>query len=73
MYSLVIEGNAFLWHQIRCIMGVLLLIGEGKEESIIINELLDIKTNERYEFCAIFTLYSIINIIYLNILSVLLV
>ncbi|XP_037300916.1 tRNA pseudouridine(38/39) synthase-like [Manduca sexta] len=24
---LVIEGNAFLWHQIRCIMGVLLLVG----------------------------------------------
>ncbi|CAH4032358.1 tRNA pseudouridine(38/39) synthase [Pieris brassicae] len=47
MYVLILEGNAFLWHQIRCIMGVLLLIGEGKEEPRVINDLLDVETNER--------------------------
>ncbi|XP_050678281.1 tRNA pseudouridine(38/39) synthase isoform X2 [Leptidea sinapis] len=45
MHALVIEGNAFLWHQIRCIMGVLLLIGEGKEHPRVISELLDVETH----------------------------
>lgn len=31
MCELTVVGNAFLWHQIRCIVAVLLLIGEGKE------------------------------------------
>lgn len=31
MFELIVVGNAFLWHQIRCIVAVLLLIGEGKE------------------------------------------
>ncbi|PZC75587.1 hypothetical protein B5X24_HaOG205946 [Helicoverpa armigera] len=43
MYYLNIEGNAFLWHQIRCIMGLLLLIGEGKETPDVITELLDVE------------------------------
>lgn len=47
MYCLQIEGNAFLWHQIRCIMGLLLLIGEGNEEPDVINKLLDIENNPR--------------------------
>ncbi|KAG6443866.1 hypothetical protein O3G_MSEX003051 [Manduca sexta] len=47
MYSLVIEGNAFLWHQIRCIMGVLLLVGQGKESPDIIRELLDVEKLSR--------------------------
>ncbi|XP_026739911.1 tRNA pseudouridine(38/39) synthase [Trichoplusia ni] len=47
MYYLLIEGNAFLWHQIRCIMGVLLLIGQGKESPDIITELLDVEKNPR--------------------------
>ncbi|XP_063836427.1 tRNA pseudouridine(38/39) synthase [Ostrinia nubilalis] len=42
MYYLLIEGNAFLWHQIRCIMGVLLLVGQGKEQPDVINQLLDV-------------------------------
>lgn len=32
IYVMSIRGKAFLWHQIRCIMGILILIGEGKEE-----------------------------------------
>ncbi|KAF9407452.1 hypothetical protein HW555_012530 [Spodoptera exigua] len=47
MYYLQIEGNAFLWHQIRCIMGVLLLIGQGKEAPEVIKELLDVEKNPR--------------------------
>ncbi|CAG9861302.1 unnamed protein product [Phyllotreta striolata] len=37
-----IKAKAFLWHQIRCIMGILFLIGEGKEEPEVIDELLNI-------------------------------
>lgn len=47
MYYLLIESNAFLWHQIRCIMGVLLLVGQGKESPDVITELLDIEKNPR--------------------------
>ncbi|XP_076237384.1 tRNA pseudouridine(38/39) synthase [Calliopsis andreniformis] len=42
MCELVITSQAFLWHQIRCLMGVLLLVGQGKEEPEIMLELLDI-------------------------------
>lgn len=47
MFYLQIEGNAFLWHQIRCIMGVLLLVGQGKETPGVIRELLDVEKNPR--------------------------
>lgn len=45
MFELTVVGNAFLWHQIRCIVAVLLLIGEGKESPEIIDELLDVEKN----------------------------
>ncbi|XP_073844296.1 tRNA pseudouridine(38/39) synthase [Musca autumnalis] len=45
MYFLEIKANAFLWHQIRCIMAVLLLIGQEKEEPEVITELLDVEKN----------------------------
>ncbi len=32
MYEMTITGNAFLYHQIRCIAGVLFLIGNGLEQ-----------------------------------------
>jgi len=38
-------GKAYLWHQIRCIMAVLFLIGEGKEKPEVITELLDVSRN----------------------------
>ncbi len=31
MCQLTIVGNAFLWHQIRCIMAVLFLVGRNQE------------------------------------------
>lgn len=48
MYVAVIKGNAFLWHQIRFIMGVLFLIGSGKEAPSLVTELLDVDKNPRY-------------------------
>ncbi|KAJ8707658.1 hypothetical protein PYW07_011335 [Mythimna separata] len=47
MYYLLIEGNAFLLHQIRYIMAVLLLIGQGKETPEVISELLDVEKHPR--------------------------
>lgn len=40
-----IVGQAFLWHQIRCIMSILFLIGRGLESPAVVKELLDIATN----------------------------
>lgn len=45
MYYLEITANAFLWHQIRCIMAVLLLIGQEKEQPEVVSELLDVAKN----------------------------
>jgi tRNA pseudouridine38/39 synthase len=42
-----IRGNAFLWHQVRCIVAILLLIGEKAEEESLITELLDVGKNPR--------------------------
>jgi len=39
---LTISGKAYLWHQIRCIMTVLLMVGEGLEEEDVIPKLLDV-------------------------------
>uniref|UniRef100_A0A8D9ETS6 tRNA pseudouridine synthase n=1 Tax=Cacopsylla melanoneura TaxID=428564 RepID=A0A8D9ETS6_9HEMI len=37
-----IRSQAFLWHQIRCIMSVLFMIGQGKEKPDVIQHLFDI-------------------------------
>lgn len=42
-----IKSKAFLWHQIRCVMGILLLVGQQKEKPEIILELFDINKNPR--------------------------
>lgn len=39
---LEIKGVAFLWHMVRCIMSVLFLVGQRKEDPTIIQKLLDI-------------------------------
>ena len=31
MCELTVVGQAFLWHQIRCIVAVLFLVGQGEE------------------------------------------
>lgn len=47
MLCLEINGTAFLWHMIRCIVGVLFLIGEKKESPDVIKELLDVEKNPK--------------------------
>lgn len=42
-----IEGQAFLWHQVRAVMAVLFLVGEGKERPDIVATLLDVQTHPR--------------------------
>ena len=42
---ILIHGQAFLWHQVRCIASILFLVGRGFEEPEIVTELLDIKKN----------------------------
>ncbi|KNC74916.1 hypothetical protein SARC_12548, partial [Sphaeroforma arctica JP610] len=37
-----IVGTSFLWHQVRCMVGVLFLVGQGRESSQTIDTLLDI-------------------------------
>ncbi|KAM4608183.1 tRNA pseudouridine(38/39) synthase isoform 2-T2 [Discoglossus pictus] len=45
LYQLQITGLAFLYHQVRCIMGILLLVGQGKEQPQVILDLLDVQKN----------------------------
>ncbi|XP_058836087.1 tRNA pseudouridine(38/39) synthase [Topomyia yanbarensis] len=42
-----LRGNAFLWHQVRCIMAILILVGQGKEDPDVILKLLDVGENPR--------------------------
>lgn len=45
MYYMELTGKAFLWHQVRCIMAVLILIGQERESPEVIMELLDVEKN----------------------------
>ncbi|PIK58349.1 hypothetical protein BSL78_04737 [Apostichopus japonicus] len=47
MYEVTISGLAFLYHQIRCIVAILFMIGQHREKSEIIDELLDVSKNPR--------------------------
>mmetsp|Transcript_14316 Transcript_14316/g.41159 ORF Transcript_14316/g.41159 Transcript_14316/m.41159 type:complete len:492 (-) Transcript_14316:746-2221(-) len=40
-----IIGQAFLWHQIRCIVSILFMVGQGLESPDIVDHLLDVRTN----------------------------
>lgn len=42
-YRFVIVGQGFLYHQIRCIMTILFLVGTGKESPDVVKDLLDIE------------------------------
>ena len=41
LWEFEVRGTAFLYHQVRCMVAVLFLIGEGKEAPTIVSELLD--------------------------------
>lgn len=45
MYVFNLKGTAFLWHQVRCMVAVLLTVGQGLEAPEIVKELLDISLN----------------------------
>lgn len=47
VYSFTLHGSAFLWHQVRHMVAVLFLVGQGLEPSSIVSELLDVKNNPR--------------------------
>eukprot|EP00792_Barthelona_sp_PAP020_P002771 TRINITY_DN1435_c0_g1_i1.p1 TRINITY_DN1435_c0_g1~~TRINITY_DN1435_c0_g1_i1.p1 ORF type:complete len:432 (+),score=121.64 TRINITY_DN1435_c0_g1_i1:32-1297(+) len=47
LFQAIIVGNSFLYRQVRCMMGILFLIGKGDEDSSIIEELLDVEKNPR--------------------------
>ncbi|XP_053125401.1 tRNA pseudouridine(38/39) synthase isoform X2 [Hemicordylus capensis] len=47
MYQFQVTGLAFLYHQVRCMMAILFLIGQKMEKPEIIDELLDIENNPK--------------------------
>lgn len=47
LFIFEVKGLAFLYHQVRCMMAVLLLIGQKLEEPDIIDQLMDISKNPR--------------------------
>jgi len=47
VYAFTVHGSAFLWHQVRHMVAVLFLIGQGLESPSIIPELLDVSKNPR--------------------------
>ena len=47
LYAFSVHGSAFLWHQVRHLVGVLFLIGQGLEKPELIEELMDVEKNPR--------------------------
>ncbi|CAI7624526.1 unnamed protein product [Penicillium glandicola] len=47
VYSFNLHGSAFLWHQVRHMVAILFLVGQGFESPSIVPELLDIAKNPR--------------------------
>ncbi|KAL0480799.1 Pus3 [Acrasis kona] len=47
LYEIIICGYSFLWHQVRCMVAVLFLVGERREDPSIILELLNVEKNPR--------------------------
>ncbi|RMJ21683.1 hypothetical protein PHISP_07445 [Aspergillus sp. HF37] len=45
VYAFILQGNAFLWHQVRHMMGILFLVGQGLESPSVVPELLDTAKN----------------------------
>lgn len=47
VYYFHVRGSAFLWHQIRCMVAVLFLVGQGLEDPGVVEELLDPERHPR--------------------------
>ena len=52
MYVATLQGNAFLWHQIRCIMAVLMLVGQGKEQPTVGSNWIVVKIEKHEHVCS---------------------
>ncbi len=50
MWYATIKGSAFLWHQVRCMMGIIFLIGKGLEDVDIIDKMLDTSLDLVYNY-----------------------
>lgn len=50
MYYVTIKGSAFLWHQVRCMMGIIFLIGNGYEDLDIIDNMFKTEENKIYNY-----------------------
>ncbi|OJI99903.1 hypothetical protein ASPVEDRAFT_51197 [Aspergillus versicolor CBS 583.65] len=47
VYVFTLQGSAFLWHQVRHMVGILFLVGQGLESPSAVRELLDVSNNPR--------------------------
>ncbi|XP_058096580.1 uncharacterized protein LOC131242151 isoform X2 [Magnolia sinica] len=47
VWAMTIKGSAFLWHQVRCMVAVLFMIGQGLESPRVIDVLLDTNRTPR--------------------------
>ncbi|GBG62731.1 hypothetical protein CBR_g31748 [Chara braunii] len=47
VWEIVVRGTAFLWHQVRCIVAVLFMVGRGWEKPEIVCDLLDLEMYPR--------------------------
>ncbi|KAI3323923.1 pseudouridine synthase [Xylariaceae sp. AK1471] len=47
VYYFHVRGSAFLWHQIRCMVAVLFMVGQGLEDASVIDKLLDFTAEPR--------------------------
>ena len=47
VYHFTLHGSAFLWHQVRHMVAILFLIGQGLEPPNLIDELLDVKKSPK--------------------------
>ncbi|EEB07856.1 tRNA-pseudouridine synthase [Schizosaccharomyces japonicus yFS275] len=45
LYAFDLQGTAFLWHQVRCMMAILFLVGQHLEPVDIVSELLNVEKN----------------------------
>ncbi|DBA79142.1 TPA: hypothetical protein ACH3X1_008979 [Trebouxia sp. C0004] len=45
LYALHVKGTAFLWHQVRCMAAVLMMVGNRLEHPEVVQQLLDIEQN----------------------------
>lgn len=45
VYTFTLHGSAFLWHQVRHMVAILFLVGQGVESPSVVSELLDVSKN----------------------------